>query len=62
MRRKLILILIVAGIAYLLGSRGGTERWQQLSGALESIWNDPKVKKARKQAAKDAKKAKKRLR
>lgn len=65
MRPKLFLLLIIAAIAYLLGSRSGTGRWNQIAGAVSSVWNDPKVKKARKQAAKDAaktaKKASKRL-
>jgi hypothetical protein len=60
MRPQLFLILIVAAIAYLLGSKGGTARWNRVAGAVSSVWNDPKVQKARKEAAKDAaKKAKK---
>ncbi|AMM19086.1 hypothetical protein AX769_01715 [Frondihabitans sp. PAMC 28766] len=62
MRPKLFFILIIAAVAYLLGSKGGTARYNQVAGALSSIWNDPKVKKARKQASKDAAKAAKKAR
>lgn len=69
MRPKFVLIAIIAFIAYLLGAKAGTLRYKEITGAFTSVWNDPKVKKARKQAAKDvakgrkvaAKKAKRRL-
>lgn len=59
MRPKLILILLIAAVAYLLGSKGGPAKYNQVAGAFSSVWNDPKVKKARKQAAKDAAKGRK---
>jgi hypothetical protein len=59
MRPKLIVILIIAFFAYLLGAKAGTSRYEEITGAFTSVWNDPKVKKARKQAAKDVAKGRK---
>lgn len=59
MRPRFILILIIAFFAYLLGAKAGTSRYKEITGAFGSVWNDPKVKKARKTAAKDTAKARK---
>jgi len=61
MRPKLIVILIIAFIAYLLGAKAGRSRYEEITGAFTSVWNDPKVKKARKQAAKDVAKGRKKV-
>lgn len=59
MRPKFIAVLIIAFFAYLLGAKAGTSRYNAITGAFTSVWNDPKVKKARKQAAKNAAKGRK---
>ncbi len=60
MRPKTLLILAVVVAAYLLGARAGRERYEQITGAVESFWNSPDVKKARKKAKVQAEKARKR--
>ncbi|MFM2353932.1 MAG: hypothetical protein RLZZ608_1338 [Actinomycetota bacterium] len=38
-------ILFAAGLAvgYVLGTRAGRERYEQLKGAVKGFWNDPRV-------------------
>lgn len=40
-------ILFAAGLAvgYVLGTRAGRERYEQLANAAKSFWNDPRVKR-----------------
>jgi hypothetical protein len=40
-------ILFAAGLAvgYVLGTRAGRERYEQLKGAVKGFWNDPRVQK-----------------
>lgn len=40
-------ILFAAGLAvgYVLGTRAGRERYEQLKGAVTTFWNDPRVQK-----------------
>jgi hypothetical protein len=59
MRPKTLLILVIAAAAYILGARAGRERYNQITKAVTSFWNDPTVKKARKEASKEAQKARK---
>lgn len=59
MRPKFVIILVIAGIAYVLGARAGRERYEQITTAFSSFWNDPSVKKARGEAKKNADKARK---
>jgi len=59
MRPKYIVIAIIAFIAYTYGAKAGTPRYKQIMGRVDSVWNDPKVKKARKKAAKNAAKGRK---
>jgi hypothetical protein len=59
MRPKFLVILVIAAIAYVLGARAGRERYDQISKAVTSFWNDPTVKKARSEAKKEAGKARK---
>ncbi|MFF1572731.1 hypothetical protein ACFVWR_08295 [Leifsonia sp. NPDC058292] len=59
MRPKTLLILAIAAAAYVLGARAGRERYNQITKAVTSFWNDPTVKKARKDASKEAHKARK---
>jgi hypothetical protein len=52
MRFKTFLVLIAIAAAYVLGSRAGRERYEQIVGAVSSFWNDPNVKKTRKKLKK----------
>lgn len=46
--------------AYILGARAGRERYDQIVDSVSAFWNDPTVKKARKNAKKQTEKARKR--
>jgi hypothetical protein len=61
MRFKTLFVLAVIAGAYVLGARAGRERYEQLTGALTSFWNDPQMQKARKKAKKEAQRARKRF-
>ncbi|MET0806468.1 MAG: hypothetical protein ABWX66_00915 [Lacisediminihabitans sp.] len=59
MRPKLIVIVLIAFAAYLLGARAGHDRYEAIKHAATKYWNDPEVKKARKKAKKLRDKARK---
>jgi hypothetical protein len=59
MRPKTIFIILIAVAAYVLGTRAGRERYDQMKKAVTSFWNDPAMKKARKEAVHEAQKARK---
>ncbi|MEO7146516.1 MAG: hypothetical protein ABIW81_01925 [Terrimesophilobacter sp.] len=48
---------VIGLIAYIYGAKAGRERYREITATLEALWNDPRVKKARKQAHKQADKA-----
>lgn len=48
---------IIALIAYTCGAKAGRGRYREIKATLDAIWDDPRVKKARKQALKQADKA-----
>jgi hypothetical protein len=61
--RKLFTFLvlgIVGFVAYTYGAKAGRGRYREIQASLDALWNDPRVKKARKQAVKRAEKAAKR--
>jgi hypothetical protein len=60
MRPKTLLVLVAVAAAYVLGARAGRDRYEQLVGSVTAFWNSPDVQKARKQAKKQAEKARKR--
>ena len=49
MRGK-ILLLVGLGVGYVLGSRAGRERYNEISRAANKLWNDPRVQKQVNQA------------
>ena len=55
------MFIVGFAVGYVIGARAGRERYEQITGALSSFWNDPTVKKARKKAKREAGKARKRL-
>ncbi len=59
MRPRFFVILLIAAIAYVLGTRAGRERYEQMKDAVTSFWNDPAVKQARSDAKREADKARK---
>ncbi|MFC4242123.1 hypothetical protein ACFOYW_01955 [Gryllotalpicola reticulitermitis] len=51
---------IIAFVAYTYGAKAGRGRYREIQAGLDALWNDPRVKKARKQAVRRAEKAAKR--
>jgi hypothetical protein len=49
MRGKLLLA-VGLGVGYILGSRAGRERYEQIKVAAGRLWNDPRVQRQVKQA------------
>lgn len=42
MRGK-ILLLVGFGVGYVLGTRAGRERYEQIKSAVQKLWSDPRV-------------------
>ncbi|MGO4488990.1 hypothetical protein [Microbacterium sp. 2RAF4] len=65
MRNKILLVVGVAFVAYVFGSRTATvqiDKGESVGHQLVRMWNDPKVRKQRRKTAeRAAKKAKKAL-
>ena len=40
-----ILLVVGLGVGYLLGTRAGRERYEQIKDAASKLWNDPRVQK-----------------
>lgn len=58
--RKFFTVLtigIVALIAYTYGAKAGRGRYREIKAGIDAMWNDPRVKKARKKAMKRTEKA-----
>ena len=58
MRKFLLLLLLsaVAFVAYTYGAKAGRGKYREIRASLDALWNDPRVKKARKQAVKESEK------
>ena len=39
-----ILLVVGLGVGYILGTRAGRERYEQIKDAAAKLWNDPRVK------------------
>ena len=52
---KKLLLLVAGGIGYVLGTRAGRERYDQIAGLATKVKNDPRVQDAAHQAAETAK-------
>jgi hypothetical protein len=48
--RGKILLLVGFGVGYVLGTRAGRERYEQIKAQVSKIWNDPRVKRTVDQA------------
>jgi len=52
---KKLMLLVAAGIGYVLGTRAGRERYEQIKGAVNKVANDPRVQEKTHQAVDAAK-------
>lgn len=52
---KKLLVLVAGGIGYVLGTRAGRERYEQIKGMAVKVKEDPRVQDAAQQAADTAK-------
>ncbi len=50
-------IVVIALVAYTYGAKAGRGRYREIRAAAEAIWNDPRVRKARKETRKRADRA-----
>jgi hypothetical protein len=58
--RKFFTVLgigVIALVAYTYGAKAGRGRYREIKAGVEALWNDPRVKKARKDAVKRGKRA-----
>ncbi len=46
---KLVTLAVAAG-AYVLGTKAGRERYEQISSKAKSLWSDPKVQQKKQEA------------
>ncbi len=54
MKRSLLIIAVGIGIGYVLGARAGRERYDLIVEKVTGVWEDPRVAKARADAARFA--------
>ena len=52
---KRLPLLIAGGIGYVLGTKAGRERYEQMKSSFDKVKNDPRVQDAAQQAAETAK-------
>jgi hypothetical protein len=52
---KKLLLLAAAGIGYVLGTRAGRERYEQIKGTVDKVKNDPRVQEKTHQVVDTAK-------
>lgn len=45
-----ILLVVGFGVGYLLGTRAGRERYEQIKAQVQKLWNDPRVQRTVDQA------------
>ncbi|NQX28812.1 hypothetical protein HQQ81_15800 [Microbacteriaceae bacterium VKM Ac-2854] len=56
MNPRLVLLVIVAAAAYVLGAKAGRGRFEEIKHLALGVWNDPATKKTRKKIKKASKK------
>lgn len=54
MKKSLLIIAVGIGIGYILGARAGRERYDLIVEKVTGVWEDPRVAKARAEAARYA--------
>lgn len=53
-----LIVGVIVFIAYMCWARAGRTLCHEIKATLDTVWNDPRVKKARKQAVKQVEKEK----
>jgi len=48
---KKLLVLVAGGVGYVLGTKAGRERYEQIRGTFNKVKNDPRVQEKTQQAA-----------
>ena len=54
MKKSLLIIAVGLGVGYILGARAGRERYDLIVEKATGIWEDPRVARARREAARYA--------
>jgi hypothetical protein len=54
MKKSLLIVLVGLGVGYVLGARAGRERYDLILEKVTGVWEDPRVAKARREAARYA--------
>jgi hypothetical protein len=54
MKKSLLIVAVGLGIGYILGTRAGRERYDLIVEKASGVWGDPRVAKARQEAARYA--------
>jgi sRNA-binding protein len=54
MKKSLLVVLFGFGVGYVLGARAGRERYDLIVEKVTGVWEDPRVAKARREAARYA--------
>jgi hypothetical protein len=54
MKKSLFIVLVGLGVGYVLGARAGRERYDLIVEKVNGVWEDPRVAKARREAARYA--------
>jgi sRNA-binding protein len=51
MKKSLFVIAFGVAVGYVLGARAGRERYEEIVGRVNGVWQDPRVSRARREAA-----------
>jgi hypothetical protein len=54
MKKSLFIVLVGLGVGYVLGARAGRERYELIVDKVTGVWEDPRVARARREAARYA--------
>ena len=54
MKKSLLIVLVGLGVGYVLGARAGRERYDLIVDKVTGVWEDPRVARARREAARYA--------
>jgi sRNA-binding protein len=54
MKKSLFIVLVGLGVGYVLGARAGRERYDLIVDKVTGVWEDPRVARARREAARYA--------
>lgn len=54
MKKSLLIVAVGLGVGYVLGARAGRERYDLIVEKAQGVWGDPRVARARREAARFA--------